>query len=374
MELQRREKETLVRWLLDIVSVITPRIMHGKATSPSRVGILLQWGVGDAVLMLPLLRGLREHLPVSSIELIGKPWLADLFAGENICNRTHVLVPFWTAYTNKYRPSKEQLVQYLREVRAVRKEKFDWLIGARCDPRESLQLRLLRARQTFGLRAAGGRFWVDYDVGGSRSLHDRLHRAQFATHVLRQIIPSAINSSVTLTPNEQARNKARQWLLASGCSGSGHILAVHSGAGNPLRHWREAHFDGVIRALVHKPAFVVFIDEATPMIDCPLPQALWHGSLNELKALLSLCHVFLGSDSGVMHIAAASGCRVVTPFGPTEPRWFAPIGDQHIVVAKPIECRPCFDSCIYDRPICYDRLTDQMIAAAVDAQFCSVKG
>src|SRR4051794_4178492 len=68
---------------------------EGANAAPRRIGVFLQWGIGDAVLALPLLSALRRKFPAARLELIGKPWLDDLFAGTSLCDRTHVLVPPW---------------------------------------------------------------------------------------------------------------------------------------------------------------------------------------------------------------------------------------------------------------------------------------
>ncbi len=130
--------------VLTTISLVSPRIRSRAINKPSRIGIFCQWGVGDAVLLLPLLRGLRTAFPDASLELIGKAWLGVLFANEDCCDRTHTLVPPWTAYSKKYRPTFGQIKSYLSQISGLRKESFDWLISARFDPREILQTRLLR--------------------------------------------------------------------------------------------------------------------------------------------------------------------------------------------------------------------------------------
>lgn len=47
-------------------------------------------------------------------------------------------------------------------------------------------------------------------------------------------------------------------------------------------------------------------------------------TLKELAYLLSRCTLYVGNDSGPMHLAAAMGCAVVGLFGPTDPRRVAP--------------------------------------------------
>lgn len=64
-------------------------------------------------------------------------------------------------------------------------------------------------------------------------------------------------------------------------------------------------------------------------------------TLAELAALLSLSSLHLGVDSAAPHIAAAVGVPTVTLYGPTSWRDWAPVGDQHRVVASDMACSPC---------------------------------
>jgi len=93
---------------------------------------------------------------------------------------------------------------------------------------------------------------------------------------------------------------------------------------------------------------------------------VWKSSLADLKALLSVADVLLCCDSGVMHMGAACGCRVVAICGPTALDIFAPHGTRHqIVKVDPMSCRPCLDSCIYSRPICMDEIIEGVVSAAL---------
>jgi ADP-heptose:LPS heptosyltransferase len=67
-------------------------------------------------------------------------------------------------------------------------------------------------------------------------------------------------------------------------------------------------------------------------------------SLAQLAALLSKCHLYLGNDSGVTHLAALLGVTTIAIFGPTDPIQWAPRGRRVTVVTRPVECSPCVPS------------------------------
>jgi heptosyltransferase-2 len=65
-------------------------------------------------------------------------------------------------------------------------------------------------------------------------------------------------------------------------------------------------------------------------------------AIADLPALLSRCQLFVGNDSGAMHVAAAVGLPVVAVFGPTDPNGTAPVTPLCTVVQEKTYCSPCF--------------------------------
>jgi ADP-heptose:LPS heptosyltransferase len=92
--------------------------------------------------------------------------------------------------------------------------------------------------------------------------------------------------------------------------------------------------------------------------------------LEDLRALMDRAALFVGGDSGPMHIAAASDVPIVAIFGPTLPVHWAPWRPSHLPLAivepGPLECRPCDQRvCAPGDFRCLRTLTpDQVVAAA----------
>ena len=64
-------------------------------------------------------------------------------------------------------------------------------------------------------------------------------------------------------------------------------------------------------------------------------------SLSQVAALIARGHVYLGNDSGVSHVAAATGVRSVVLFGPSAAEQWAPRGRKVEILSRNIECSPC---------------------------------
>jgi ADP-heptose:LPS heptosyltransferase len=88
-------------------------------------------------------------------------------------------------------------------------------------------------------------------------------------------------------------------------------------------------------------------------------------SLRQLCALSARARLFVGCDSGPMHVAAAQGTPVVALFGPADPRRTGPYGAGHRVVRVPPPCAPCNRrTCNQPRHACMEDISVARVLAA----------
>jgi len=124
------------------------------------------------------------------------------------------------------------------------------------------------------------------------------------------------------------------------------ILAVAPGSGNPEKNWPLSHYYAVTRTLSWEAGFnVVWLagpaeTELLPYLQglvAAQGQVVWaEQPLARVARLLARARVYLGGDSGLTHLAAAGGARqVLALFGPTDPRVWAPLGDNVTVLTPP---------------------------------------
>lgn len=66
------------------------------------------------------------------------------------------------------------------------------------------------------------------------------------------------------------------------------------------------------------------------------------GPLGDAAGLLARAKLYVGTDSGLAHVAAAVGTRAVTLFAPADPDRVAPFGNRDLVVKPAKACSPCF--------------------------------
>jgi len=87
-------------------------------------------------------------------------------------------------------------------------------------------------------------------------------------------------------------------------------------------------------------------------------------STRDLSALFAVCSVFVGNDSGAMHVAAAVGLPVIGIFGSTDPEGTSPLTTQFTLIRERASCSPCFlRSCPVDHR-CMTRISAESVFLA----------
>jgi ADP-heptose:LPS heptosyltransferase len=87
----------------------------------------------------------------------------------------------------------------------------------------------------------------------------------------------------------------------------------------------------------------------------------------ELAELIRDARLYLGNDSGPMHLAAAVGTPTVAVWGSSDSRRWHPWRVSHRVVQNPFECNPCpgYRCLVARSPLCIESVTvEQVLAAA----------
>ena len=137
---------------------------------------------------------------------------------------------------------------------------------------------------------------------------------------------------------------------------------MHVSAGNPFRRWPLDHFVAVARSLAEDadrrvivtagPAERELVDRVVTGARAGLPAdaqarllAWAELPLPELRALLDRAAVYIGGDSGPLHVASTSAIAIVGLYGPTLPARSAPWRDPSrrtvSIDAGELPCRPC---------------------------------
>jgi len=157
--------------------------------------------------------------------------------------------------------------------------------------------------------------------------------------------PKAERPSLFVTPEE--RGDARGLLAALGAASP--RVAVHPGGYYPSQRWSPERFGDLITLLTGRTGAACVVvhgpgeEDLAERVCAASPDALRAGprSVRGLMGLLAVCDLFVGNNSGPLHIAGALGLPTVSVMGPTDPGRFTPRGPADRVVRHDLPCSPC---------------------------------
>ena len=97
-------------------------------------------------------------------------------------------------------------------------------------------------------------------------------------------------------------------------------------------------------------------------------------TLMQTAVLIKMSKLFIGNDSGLMHIAAAVRTPVVAIFGPTDHKEIGPIGEKCLIISKSLKCQPCYTRDRLDMNSCKNKTRYEcMKSISVEDVLCAIE-
>jgi heptosyltransferase-2 len=303
--------------------------------------------VGDAVMAIPALQAIRRTHTADEICVLARPAVAELFLGQPFANR---MLTYDFKGRHRGWLGREKLISELR------KEKFDiavllqnafdaaWLawragiperIGYARDGRSVLLSKAIRVPRDGEIPKHESHYYLEL-----------LHGARWIER------PQPVKP-IRLFLSDSARASAETLLRAAGARENAWRVAVAPGASyGAAKCWPPERFAQLADRLISEcGADVIFFgtvgekEIASRILSNMKSRAIslvGATSMRDLAALFACCSVFIGNDSGAMHVAAAAGQPVVGIFGSTDPEGTAPVTEKFTLIRQTVSCSPCF--------------------------------
>ncbi len=287
----------------------------------SRILIIRGGAIGDFILTLPAIRLVRENFPDCHLEILGYRHITALAEGRFYADATRSIEygPL-AGFFNPKADLDRELSAYFAG--------FQQVISYIYDPDGLFET---------CLRKAG----VKNLIMGSPKLHDDTHAAKQLARPLEQLALWLEDPAAAFFPSPEDQEAAQRHVGNQ----SGPRLALHPGSGGERKNWPLESWAELFQALQTQYPTAHFLivggeSDSTPLaafrdIAGERTSFLESLPLPELGAVLSLCDLFIGHDSGISHLAAASGARCLLLFGPTDPDVWAPANPQTTVLRAP---------------------------------------
>lgn len=311
------------------------------------------------VFTTPAVSALRARFPDAHLSYLVEPPAAPVVRSHPSLDDV-IVAP---ARTSAHRG--QRLRAELALIRTLRRRRFDLAIDFHGGPRASLITWLSGAPERVGYDVTGRTWMYTKVVHRPRSLRAR-HSVENQWDLLRALgidPPDRVRYPVTMAIDVTAAGEVERRLRDAGVPSDARLIVVHVSAGNPFRRWPIASFAAVAATLARdssrhrvivtsgpseQHASAEAIDAARTVLGAELAHRVvkcGEFSLTELRALVERAALYIGGDSGPMHIASASRVPMVSLYGPTLPArsapWRSPTWPAEAVEVIALPCRPC---------------------------------
>ncbi|MCU0443002.1 MAG: glycosyltransferase family 9 protein [Bacteroidia bacterium] len=286
---------------------------HLHPFNPNQILVIREDEIGDMCYSMHVFEMLTSQYPHAQVTVLCKPFVQSLLMGNP---HIHTLTSSYT----ELKPSYDVIVDLRGSWRSL-------LFAFKHKP----SVRLDRATVRFRNKQMG------------QHPHEVVTNTQIVTPILQE---SLIGIEPKLFPLEQHLKKAKAFVEANQL---GSFAIFHTGARKQLRKWNG--FASLASILKERYQLdIVFTGDASEVVEInnwqqqiPFKTYTIAGNFDllELAALCKLATIYIGNESGPLHIAAISGLPTVGLFGPGEPIVFYPWGKNSRVVHHVLTCNPC---------------------------------
>ncbi|HSP89137.1 MAG TPA: glycosyltransferase family 9 protein [Ignavibacteriaceae bacterium] len=309
--------------------------------NPKRFLIVRQHNqLGDLLAGVSLFRAIKENYPDCHLTLIVSPinypgliknkYLDRLF----IFDKKKIYNPF-----------------YLYKFFKLLKEQYDVVIVpvvVSISFTSNLISRISNSKIRIGPKYLDGKkneseFFFNKRISLDWRMHPDSHVSERIIDIVRPFGINTSNYHSEITFDKEDLSEAEKFLTFMGAEKDHYIIGLHVGAAKIPNRWSALKYAALIKKLNETyPAkfyltgsnsdkeLIKFIEE---QITFKLYSCL-NKKIPEVAALISLSDIFIGNDTGIMHVAGTTNIPQVSIFGPTNPFNWAPIGANKYFIRK----------------------------------------
>jgi len=321
-----------------------------RAPAPvAKILVIKFWGMGSIVLATPTLRALKGAYPGAQITFLTFEQNERLCRSVPSIDRVH-----------SYRAASlsDFLLSFATLVRFLRAERFDVVID----------LEFFANFTAIITALSGAPITVGYD--GWKSWRRPFYTNPFAfnhKHITEVFLKAAqtlgaevlgTELDVPIVSDSLRAARLSQVLRDRGIAPTDRLICININA-SPLEYKRRwplgsykvlierllANFDAFRLVLIGSGDDVAYVEGLLRSLGAHPRLVNLCGliEVDQLALFLRRVRLFIGNDSGPLHLAVAMGTPTVSFFGPETPALYGPRGENHTVLYKNIPCSPCLD-------------------------------
>jgi len=343
--------------------------MIPAVNEPQRILLRATNWLGDVVMISPAVALLRGAYPKARLTMLTKAHLADLYAGHRDLDEVITYDP---------KEAHRGLSGRIRLAGELRRGNYDWAVIFPKGFEAALAPALARIPVRAGWATDRRGFLLTHSV--PETAEDFfLHHSEYFARPLRKLGLTGKLPQPHFPLDEAHRIEGKKRVTSLP-----HPLVVfHPAASIAPRQWGTDRFITLGKALHEKGCGIALIGAPAEAAQAQAIATAVPGALNlagkttlkEMAGVIAAADLFVGNDSGPLHIAAALGINTVAIFGAGHPGKTAPLpnGADVVTLHAGLACSPCkqkfwreCDPLPSGRPACLESISaSTAIAAAV---------
>lgn len=302
--------------------------------TPRNILIIRLGAIGDVIRVLPALHALRERYPEARIDWVVEARSAGILEGHPSLNGLLVFHRSGRLY--------QDLREFVALARRIRQGGYDLVVDFHGIFKSALLTAASGAGRRIGFarpRAQEGS-WL-FLTERVRLPSSRLNRIEENLELARAVGARRGVLDVTIAVQPEIQVEVESWFEEKFDSGK-MLVAVHAPVDRPEKQWPLEYFAELCDLLLSDGRFEPFLtwgpgqrevaaqvaamSRRSPVIAPETP------TLKHLAWLLRSADMFIGGDSGPMHLASAMGTPVVAVFGGTDPARHHPLREPCVLL------------------------------------------
>lgn len=299
------------------------RIFDKPLEAPRKFLVIKLWAIGDSILTLSLIRGIRESFEGSTIDVLLRTRVKDVFECYHI-DRIYNFDSF------------SDLVKLLRMFR-----RYDVVFD--CEPYLNLSaiLAFILGKNRIGFSDQSRSVLYTRKTSFRKDQHMVQNYLDMLRILGRQYDTQELER---LSVRETEKKKVDGFI--SGLLPQKVIVGITPGVAESSKNrmWFEERFSDLADRIIDQlNCSVVFIDgpgnekvvnKVISLMKRKPFNSMGLFTLKETFYLISKCNIFISNDTGPMHVAASQGCMTIGLFGPNTPVLWAPLGKGNVAIYK----------------------------------------
>ncbi|MCG2711779.1 MAG: lipopolysaccharide heptosyltransferase II [Candidatus Omnitrophica bacterium] len=346
--------EVLVRNTIDLYREVVDKKM---------ILVIKLGALGDAILITPSLRALRQKFPNAQIEVLIKNQFKDVL---QLCPYIDGLIIL----------KHKGFFEAMKKITEIKQKGFNFCVDFQNNNLSHMIAFFAGIKQRFGFNNKKLGFLLNY---GSK---DTMKNCDPVTHQFQVIkslgIEGNIDKRLELWLSVHDEFNVQEFLKQSWHSSKQMLIGINA-LGSPRwvsKAWMLESYAMLADMLSYKfNARIVFtgtkyskgaIDEIIKHTQCRPVNAAGKTSLMELGALIKRCAVLITVDSAPMHIAAALKVPFVALFGPTDPARHLPFAEKSALIRKELSCSGCYAARCFRKNCMREITVEEVYEAAMN--------